>query len=156
MEFNLQWHPFFRVCFYNDLIVFHSRQNFPSASTALSGTSVQVTHMVSNAEIPGHPCHRKGGNVFLHSPRHPFREGTVKQRMIKWIAHSQRKQPTWELSSSCSTLSSRSQTTGYCLLWEPVDISRYLKSDFMSGLTIHIPVLKWYNTVRHQGRLLYF
>lgn len=53
-------------------------------------------------------------------------------------------------------LSSRSQTTGYCLLLKPVDISRYLKSAFMSGLAMHIPTLKWYNTVRHQGRLLYF
>lgn len=36
-----------------------------------------------------------------------------------------------------------------CLL--PVDISRYLKSDFV----MHTLILKWYNTVQHQGRVLY-
>lgn len=31
--------------------------------------------------------------------------------------------------------SSRSQTTGYCLLLKPVDVSTYLKSDFVSDLS---------------------
>lgn len=51
--------------------------------------------------------------------------------------------------------SSRSQTTGYCLLLKPVDISRYLKSDFVSDLAMHTLIFKWYNAVQHQDRLLY-
>lgn len=48
-------------------------------------------------------------------------------------------------------LSSRRQTTGYCLLLSPADISRY-----SSGLSTHVAMLKWFNTVQQQGRLSCF
>lgn len=103
---------------------------------------------VSTAETPDQPSHGKSGNVFLRCPRHPLQEVTGKQGAMKWPAHSQRKQLTWESSSSCP---SRRRTTGCCLLLNPVDISRDL-----SGLSMHIAMLKRFNTARQQGRLSRF
>lgn len=57
--------------FFNDLVVFQSRQNFLSTSTALSRISVhQVAFGISTTETSGHPSHHKGGNVFLDCPHH--------------------------------------------------------------------------------------
>lgn len=71
-------------------MVFHSRQNFPSASIALPRTSVpRVTLTVFTVKIPGHPSHCKARSIFLHPPHHPWWEGTVEQGRMKWIAQSE-------------------------------------------------------------------
>lgn len=150
--FHLQWQPFFRVCF---LMMFHSRQNFPSASMALSRTSVpSLTLTVSIVEIPGQPSHCKARNIFLQ----PL---TILNERGLWDREGWSELPTdrgnsWPRNGApAAQPSSMNQTRGYCLLLKPVDISRYLKSDVVSDLTMHTLILKWYNTVQHQGRLLY-
>lgn len=83
------------------------------------------------------------------------REGIAEQRTMSELltVRGNRWPGNWV---PIAQLSGRSQTAGYCLLLKPVDIPRYLKSDFTSRLVTHIPMLKWYNCVWHQGKLLYF
>lgn len=110
--------------------------------------------MFSTVKIPGHPRHSKGRNGFLHSSHHPLREGAVKQGR-KWIAHSQRKQLTWEPSSSCSTLY---QEPNHRLLFA-IEACGHLQISevrFYEWSHYETPTLKWYGTVQHQHRLLYF
>lgn len=122
---------------------------------ALSRSSVpKETLMVSAVEIPSHPSTARPG-IYSFTPLTTLNERELWSRE-GWSELLTVRGNSWPGNRApVAQPWSRSQTTGYCLLLKPLDISRYLKPDFVSDLTMHTLILKLYNTVQHQGRLSY-